>query len=31
VVELVASRHHLPKMDPELLRRDIDALLNPSL
>lgn len=28
---LIERRRHLPKMDPETLRRDLDALLDPSL
>ncbi len=29
--ELVARRSHLPHVDPEALRSDIDALVDPSL
>jgi len=29
--ELIARRQHLPPMDPESLRRDIDAVLDSSL
>jgi len=29
--ELIARRRHLPPLDPESLRRDIDAILDSSL
>lgn len=29
--ELIERRKHLPHVDPEALRRDIDAVLDPSL
>lgn len=28
---LIERRKHLPKVDPETLRRDLDALLDPSI
>jgi len=29
--ELIARRRHLPQVDPDDLRRDIDAVLDPAL
>jgi prevent-host-death family protein len=29
--ELIARRRHLPHLDPEVLRRDVDGVLDPSL
>jgi len=29
--ELIARRRHLPHVDPDILRRDIDAVLDPAL
>lgn len=29
--DLIERRRHLPKVDPELRRRDIDAVLDPGL
>lgn len=29
--ELIARRRHLPKVDPEALRRDLDSILDPAL
>lgn len=29
--ELIARRRHLPAVDPEMLRRDIDAVIDPAL
>lgn len=29
--DLIARRRYLPKLDPELLRRDIDAVLDPTV
>jgi prevent-host-death family protein len=29
--ELIANRKHLPPMDPDELRRDLDSILDPSL
>jgi antitoxin (DNA-binding transcriptional repressor) of toxin-antitoxin stability system len=29
--ELIERRRHLPKVDPDLLRRDIDAVLDSTL
>ena len=29
--ELIARRKRMPRVDPDALRRDIDAVLNPSL
>jgi prevent-host-death family protein len=29
--DLIARRRHLPKVDPEALRRDLDAVLDASL
>lgn len=29
--DLIARRRHLPKMDPETLRRDLDAIMDAAL
>lgn len=29
--ELIARRRNLPRLDPEVLRRDLDSVLDPSL
>src|SRR5689334_157119 len=29
--DLIARRRHLPKVDPDLLRRDLDAVLDPTV
>jgi antitoxin (DNA-binding transcriptional repressor) of toxin-antitoxin stability system len=30
-IDLIARRRHLPKIDPEALRRDLDAVVDPTL
>ena len=29
--DLIERRRHLPKLDPDLLRRDLDAILDPTV